>query len=62
MNIHGELTHAGKHPRRPASGSEKRTQLIRLRRALKEAIEDENYELASKLRDDIHRTEKEEGA
>jgi len=62
MNIHGELTHAGKHPRRPASGSEKRTQLIRLRRALKEAIEDEKYELASKLRDDIRRTEKEEGA
>jgi protein arginine kinase activator len=60
MNIHGELTHVGKHPRQTASGSEKRTQLIRLRRALKEAIDDENYELASKLRDDIRRTEKEE--
>jgi len=40
MNIHGELTHVGKHPQQPASGSEKRTQLIRLRRALKEAIEE----------------------
>ncbi len=61
MNIHGELTHVGKHPHRPVMGSEKRTQLIRLRRALKEAIEEENYELASKIRDDIRRTEKEEG-
>jgi protein arginine kinase activator len=60
MNIHGELTHVGKHPRKQAVGSEKRTQLIRLRRALKEAIDDENYELASKLRDDIRRAEKEE--
>ena len=60
MNIHGELAHVGKHPRRPTSGSEQRTQLIRLRRALKEAIDDENYELASKLRDDIRRTEKEQ--
>jgi protein arginine kinase activator len=60
MNIHGELTHVGKHPRRPTTGSEKRTQLIRLRRSLKEAIDDENYELASKLRDEIRRTEKEQ--
>jgi protein-arginine kinase activator protein McsA len=60
MNIHGELTHVGKHPLRPAAGSEKRTQLIRLRRALKEAVKEENYELASKLRDDIRHAEKEE--
>src|SRR3989304_10447244 len=37
MNIHGDLTHLGKHPQRPSAGSEKRTQLIKLRRALKEA-------------------------
>jgi protein arginine kinase activator len=60
MNIHGELTHIGKQPHRSASGSEKRTQLIRLRRALKDAVDDENYELASKLRDEIRRTEKED--
>jgi protein arginine kinase activator len=60
MNIHGDTTHIGKHPTRSATGSEKRTQLIRLRRALKEAVDDENYELASKLRDDIRRTEKEQ--
>ncbi|MBN2578554.1 MAG: UvrB/UvrC motif-containing protein [Pirellulales bacterium] len=57
LNIHGELEHVGKRPGRSASGSEKRTQLIRLRRALKEAVETENYELASKLRDQIKNTE-----
>ena len=60
MNIHGELEHVGKRPRLPALGSEKRTQLIRLRRALKESVEAENYEQASKLRDQIKQTEKEE--
>jgi protein arginine kinase activator len=59
MNIHGELEHVGKRPHQASAGSEKRTQLIRLRRALKEAIEDENYEQASKLRDQIRQTEKE---
>jgi protein arginine kinase activator len=60
LNIHGELEHVGKRPHRPAVGSEERTQLIRLRRSLKEAIESENYEEASKLRDKIKQTEKEE--
>jgi protein arginine kinase activator len=60
MNIHGELEHVGKRPNQPAQGSEKRTQLIRLRRALKDAVEAENYEDASKLRDQIKQTEKEE--
>ena len=59
MNIHGELEHVGKRPNLPATGSEKRTQLIRLRRALKDAVEAENYEQASKLRDEIKQTEKE---
>ena len=40
-----------------ASGSARRTQLIRLRREMKEAIQEENYERASKLRDEIQRIE-----
>jgi protein arginine kinase activator len=60
LNIHGELEHVGKRPHQPSGGSEKRTQLIRLRRSLKEAVDDENYELASKLRDQIRQTEKDE--
>jgi protein arginine kinase activator len=57
MNIHGEKEHVGKAPKRCATGSEKRTQLIRLRREMKEAIEEENYERASELRDRIRETE-----
>ncbi len=57
LNIHGETEHTGKSPSRGPDGSEQRTQLIRLRREMKEAIEEENYELASKLRDQIRETE-----
>jgi len=49
----------GKRPRRPVGGSEKRTQLIRLRREMKESIDDEQYERASQLRDEIQRIENE---
>ena len=59
VNIHGELEHIGKRPRRPAGGSESRTQLIRLRREMKEAIDEEHYERASELRDEIQRIETE---
>jgi protein arginine kinase activator len=61
VNIHGESEHVGKRPRRTAVGSGKRTQLIRLRREMKEAVDDEQYERASQLRDEIQRIETEEG-
>jgi protein arginine kinase activator len=57
LNIHGESEHVGKRPRRPGGGSEQRTQLIRLRREMKEAIDNEKYEQASQLRDEIQRIE-----
>ncbi len=53
LNIHGETEHVGKHPSRGPSGSESRTQLIRLRREMKEAVAQEDYERASELRDEI---------
>jgi len=59
LNIHGEAEHVGKAPRRSPQGSEKRTQLIRLRREIKEAIAEEDYERASQLRDQIVRIEAE---
>lgn len=55
LNIHGELEHVGKTPRQSSVDSEQRTQLIRLRREMKEAIQKENYEQASELRDEIER-------
>ncbi len=57
VNVHGESEHCGKRPRRAPAGSERRTQVIRLRREMKEAIENENYERASQLRDEIRRAE-----
>jgi protein arginine kinase activator len=57
LNIHGETEHVGKSPRRGPKGSEQRTQLIRLRREMKEAISEERYERAKDLRDQIQQIE-----
>ncbi|MGA2620898.1 MAG: UvrB/UvrC motif-containing protein [Thermoguttaceae bacterium] len=59
LNVHGESEHTGKRPQRSPTGSEKRTELIRLRREMKEAVENEHYERASQLRDQIRHTENE---
>ena len=59
LNIHGETEHVGKSPQRRAGQSEDRTQLIRLRREMKEAIDNEDYEGASRLRDRIRQIETE---
>jgi protein arginine kinase activator len=58
VNIHGETAHTGKVPRRCAGGSREQTQLIRLRREMKEAVAAEQYEKASQIRDEIRRLEK----
>ena len=57
LNIHGENEHVGKTPKRAPKGSENRTQLIRLRREMNEAVAQEEYERASNLRDEIRRIE-----
>ena len=53
LNIHGNTKHIGKRPRRAEGDSDWQTDLIRLRRELKEAVEQEYYERASELRDEI---------
>ena len=55
-NIHGETEHKGKRPHRGQS-TDQHSEIIRLRREMKEAVEKEDYEKASKLRDDIRRIE-----
>ncbi len=60
MNIHGKNEHVGKSPRRCSTGSANRTELIRLRREMKGAIDKEDYERASELRDKIKQTESEQ--
>lgn len=57
LNVHGELEHLGKRPARAATGSESRTQLIRLRREMAAAVAQEEYEKASQIRDRIRRIE-----
>jgi len=56
-NIHGENQHCGKLPRRAPDSSRQQHQLIRLRSELKSAIEDEDYETAARLRDEIQSIE-----
>jgi len=55
-NIHGETAHTGKRPK-SGGGTDDRTELIRMRREMKEAIEKEDYEQASQLRDKIRERE-----
>lgn len=58
LNIHGENHHVGKRPRRSTADTDRQTDLIRLRRELKEAIQKEEYEQASQLRDEIRKIER----
>ena len=57
MNIHDQVHHIGKVPKRCPQGADQQTQLIRMRREMKEAVATENYELASELRDQIRAVE-----
>jgi protein arginine kinase activator len=61
VNIHGETEHTGKRPKRCESGTDRRTELIRLRREMKEAVQQEQYERASELRDEIRKIEEQQG-
>ncbi len=56
-NIHGETTHTGKRPKRSARNVDEHTQLIRLRREMREAVQAEDYERASLLRDEVRKIE-----
>jgi protein arginine kinase activator len=56
LNIHGETRHTGKRPHRDPGDTDSHTQLIRLRREMKDAITAEDYERASELRDEIRQT------
>jgi protein arginine kinase activator len=57
-NIHGETQHVGKRPRGRQGGTDEQTELIRLRREMKEATQKEEYERAAEIRDEILALEK----
>lgn len=58
-NVHGSAEHIGKKPLRGAHDTQPQTELIRLRREMKEAVDREDYEQASELRDQIKSVEEE---
>jgi protein arginine kinase activator len=57
VSIHDQTQHIGKVPKRCPHGADQQTQLIRLRREMKEAVASEEYERASELRDEIRTIE-----
>ena len=57
VNIHGKTEHVGKSPKRGAPSMDHQTELIRLRREMKDAVELEDYERASQIRDEIRAIE-----
>jgi protein arginine kinase activator len=61
-NIHGETQHVGKIPKRAPRDSQHQYRLIRLRNQLKTAVDDELYEEAARLRDQIQTLETESGS
>jgi protein arginine kinase activator len=56
-NIHNATQHTGKVPRRAPDESQRQYKLIKLRIELRSAIDDEQYEKAAGLRDEIQRLE-----
>lgn len=58
-NIHGETQHIGKTPKRAPHASQKQYRLIKLRNRLRSAIDEEMYEEAARLRDEIQTAESE---
>lgn len=58
VNIHGERQHVGKRPRSSSSATQLQAELLRLRREMRDAVQKEDYERASQLRDEIRRLDK----
>ncbi|MGB7325596.1 MAG: UvrB/UvrC motif-containing protein [Rubripirellula sp.] len=56
-NIHDSLEHTGKRPRRAAASADSQAIMIQLRREMEEAIEREDYERASEIRDELRQIE-----
>jgi protein arginine kinase activator len=57
-NIHGETQHTGKFPKRAPHASQLQYRLIKLRSELRTAVDEEEYETAARIRDEIQSLEK----
>lgn len=60
-SIHGETQHVGKCPPAVSAASRNHYELIRLRNTLRDAVDNEKYEEAARLRDRIQELETELG-
>ncbi len=58
-NVHDATVHVGKRPKRAAATADLQAQMIHLRRDMEEAVEREDYERASEIRDELQRIETE---
>ncbi len=58
-NIHSETQHTGKFPKRAPHASQLQYRLIKLRSELRTAVDEEEYETAARIRDEIQSLEKE---
>ncbi len=56
-NIHGEIRHSGKTPRRLPQSKQTQSELIQLRKQLLQAVNKEAYEEAARIRDRIRKLE-----
>jgi protein arginine kinase activator len=56
-NIHGEVRHCGKTPRRLPQNRQTQSELLQLRKQLQQAVTREAYEEAARLRDRIRQLE-----
>jgi len=56
-NIHDSVEHVGKRPHRVTVSADSQAELIQLRRQMEEAVELEDYEKASEIRDAIKKLE-----
>lgn len=56
INIHDSTQHEGKRPKRHRS-ADSQARMIRLRREMEESVQQEDYERASEIRDELKRLE-----
>ncbi len=53
QNIHNSVQHVGKRPQRASASADSQAKMIGLRREMEDAIEREDYERASEIRDHL---------
>ncbi|QDT13134.1 UvrB/UvrC motif-containing protein [Planctomycetes bacterium K23_9] len=57
INVHDATEHKGKRPKRAAATADSHAKMIQLRREMEEAVEREDYERASEIRDELKQIE-----